>query len=946
MLWHLAFATLTTGAFSQNYQWAGAFKGVASESGKALVADAAGNIYSIGSFEGIPDFDPGPGTYTLQANATASDIYISKLDAAGNLLWAEAIGGVAAESPVDIAADASGNIFILANYASTTIDADPGPGTYMLSSAGSTDILLCKLDASGNFVWAKSIGGAGYDVASNLKLDASGNIFVLGSLGSHQTPMDLDPGPGTYTLASSGNEDIFIAKLDASGNFLWAKGIGGTNLEVAKSIATDAAGNFYMTGQFYTASGSSNIPVDFDPGPGTFTLLSAGGADVFVLKLDATGNFGWAKQFGGTGSEIGNAMTVDANGNIYLTGYYTATADFDPGPGTYTLTSAGGQDIYALKLDASGNFVWARSMGGNNTDGGTATTVDAAGNMYIGGHFSTTTDFDPSPATYTLSVVGGRDIFVAKLDASGNFGWAIGMGSTSTEVLNGIIVNPAGSEVTITGYHSSSIDMDPGPGVQSLVLAGASDAYVAKYASCNMPASAGTISSASSSVCMGATMALSTPTVSGATSYSWTVPAGASIVTGQNTNSVTVSFGAASGTVVVTPSNTCGSSASASLAITVNPLPTVSSTVSPAATVCAGSSVILSGTGATTYTWTNGISNGVSYTPAASSVYTVSGTDANGCVASATTAIQLNPLPVVTSSASPSSTVCTGSMLALHGMGANTYTWTGGITNGLAFTPGASATYTVSGTDANGCVNTGTVAIHLNPLPAVSASASPSSAVCAGTPVSLSGAGATSYTWTNGITNAVAFTPSVSTSYTVTGTDANGCRNSAVANVTVNTLPALVVTTNKSVICTGQTAIVSAVGALSYTWSTGQVTSSVMVSPTITTNYTVSGTGANGCVASIAITQSVVPCTGIDVYEQNGPEVRSFPNPNQGEFTIIANADVKLLLFNNLGQVLQTIDLNESTDRRYRVSGLAPGVYFLTDTAGTKLAGQKIVVTP
>jgi hypothetical protein len=199
---------------------------------------------------------------------------------------------------------------------------------------------LTALAGDGDFVWAKQMGGTDYDVGQGIAVDMAGNVYTTGYF---QGTADFDPGPGSFNLTSTGNEDIFVSKLDSAGNLVWAKQMGGTSGDAGQDIAVDAAGNVYTTGFFYST-------VDFDPGPGTFNLTSTGDTDIFVSKLDSAGNFVWAKQMGGTDPDAGYDIAVDAAGNVYTTGYFWGTADFDPGPGSFNLTSAGFSDIFVSKL--------------------------------------------------------------------------------------------------------------------------------------------------------------------------------------------------------------------------------------------------------------------------------------------------------------------------------------------------------------------------------------------------------------------------------------------------------------------------------------------------------------------------------------------------------------------------------------------------------------------
>jgi len=212
-----------------------------------------------------------------------------------------------------------------------------------------------------NFEWAIAFGGAGKDQVYAISIDASGNIYTTGYF---KETVDFNPGAGTYNLTSAGQSDIFIQKLDAAGNFLWAKSFGGTSGDVAYSLSIDASGNVYTTGWFRGT-------VDFDPGAGTYFLTSEGFKDIFIQKLDAAGNFLWAKSFGGTSGDKAYSLSIDILGNVYTTGYFEGTVDFDPGAETYYLTSEGDADVFIQKLDAAGNFLWAKSFGGEYPDGAT-----------------------------------------------------------------------------------------------------------------------------------------------------------------------------------------------------------------------------------------------------------------------------------------------------------------------------------------------------------------------------------------------------------------------------------------------------------------------------------------------------------------------------------------------------------------------------------------------
>jgi gliding motility-associated-like protein len=453
---------IVTHAQNPTFEWAKSMGGTDNEAGNSMAVDASGNIYTTGYFGGSADFDPGTGTFNLSAGANP-DIFVLKLDASGNFVWAKQFGAIQDDRGLSIALDASGDVYFTGYY-QDVVDFDPGAGTFNLSSSGSYDVFVCKLDASGNFVWAKSIGGTGGDVGRSLVIDPSGNVLISGF---YNGTTDFDPGVGVVNLTSvgPGTDDIFILKLNPSGNFLWAKTIGGgDNGDDGNSIAVDASGNVYATGSY-------ELTADFDPGAGTFNLTSVGFQDIFVCKLDASGNFVWARSMGGTDDDDGLAVKVDATGNVFASGFYSEATDFNPGAGTFNLTPSDGDDIFILKLDPSGDFIWAKSLGGTGNDNGFSMALDAAGNVYTSGFFEGTADFDPSTAVLDLTAVGGYDIFINKLDAAGNFAWAVNMGGTSLDRGQSITLDATGNVYT-TGAYRFTADFDPGTGTFNLTYAG------------------------------------------------------------------------------------------------------------------------------------------------------------------------------------------------------------------------------------------------------------------------------------------------------------------------------------------------------------------------------------------------------------------------------------------------------------------------------------------
>jgi len=256
--------------------------------------------------------------------------------------------------------------------------------------------------------------------------------------------------------------------------FVWAKQLSASTEDAAwpRGVAVDANGHVYTVGRFHGS-------VDFDPGPGTFNLAAVDSWDVFISKLDSAGNFVWAKRLGGSLVESASGVAVDASGNVYTVGVFEETADFDPGPGRFPLTSLGQSDVFISNLDGDGNFVWAKQFGGLESVGASHLALDADGNIYTVGSFENTADFDPGPGFFLLTPLGSWDAFISKLDSAGNFVWARQLGGTGLSSASCVAVDPGGDIYTV-GRFQQRIDLDPGPGYFVLVSGGIDDIFISK----------------------------------------------------------------------------------------------------------------------------------------------------------------------------------------------------------------------------------------------------------------------------------------------------------------------------------------------------------------------------------------------------------------------------------------------------------------------------------
>ncbi|MFI5204684.1 MAG: SBBP repeat-containing protein, partial [Flavobacteriales bacterium] len=258
--------------------------------------------------------------------------------------WAFNIGPGGSDIAQSIAVDGSGNVYVAGNFGGTA-DFDPGAGTANFTSAGSFDIFFAKYSSSGALIWAKTIGGSAQEGCYRIIVDAAGDVYIAGF---YNGTVDFDPNAGIVNLSGSGQEDGFFAKYTPAGNIVWAKKLGGTNNDFARSIAVDNTGVVYVTGHFQGT-------VDFDPGAGVQNLISAGGADVFIGKYDVNGNYIWAVRIGQSSYDLGHDIVIDGSGNCYVSGIFYGNVDFDPGPGTANLSSLGpSDDIFLAAYSTTG----------------------------------------------------------------------------------------------------------------------------------------------------------------------------------------------------------------------------------------------------------------------------------------------------------------------------------------------------------------------------------------------------------------------------------------------------------------------------------------------------------------------------------------------------------------------------------------------------------------
>lgn len=402
--------------YSQAPQWDWAVRGGGLEYdiGCCTAVDELGNVYVAGEFAGTVSY--GVTSFTSRGNV---DIMVGKLNSNHEWVWVRQAGGTSVDRVLGIATDDAGNVYVTGEFSETATFA-----TTEITSYGGRDIYVAKLNEGGFLQWVTQAGSTANDVGNAIAVNDSNYIYVTGSCSENAS---FSP----YSLPGFGNTDIFVAKMDTGGNWLWTRGAGGTGMDVGQAIAVDNYGNSFVTGFFFNTATF-----------GTTNLTSNGDADMFIAKLNTMGGLTGAFHAGGTSSDRGTGIALDIQGNIYISGSYWVSITFGP----YFLLNQGSEDFFVVKMNSGAIYQWARSAGGEDYDAGLAIAADTNGNTYVTGYFSGTATF----ATTTLTSSGTTDAFVAKLDTNGFLGWVIQMGGDSADIGWSICTNNLGG-IFVTG---------------------------------------------------------------------------------------------------------------------------------------------------------------------------------------------------------------------------------------------------------------------------------------------------------------------------------------------------------------------------------------------------------------------------------------------------------------------------------------------------------------
>ncbi|MBL7932290.1 MAG: choice-of-anchor D domain-containing protein, partial [Bacteroidia bacterium] len=603
----------------------------------------------------------------------------------------------------------------------------------------------------------------------------------------------------TFTIQNTGTGTLSVASITMSGAD--AASFTVSAISPASPLAAGASATFAVTFT-PTSTGVKNATINIpsnDCDESTYDFVLTGTCNAIPSVSVSTSN-----------SIICNGFTTSVNGS---------------GADTYTWT--GGTPAATNAVAFSPTITTSYTLSGTNTLTGCSSTNAPVQTITV----------NPIPtvtANTTSSLMCSSGTVALTGSGADTYTWAGG----APTVTNGLAFNP-----TVTASYTVS---------GTYTLTGCVSTNVAVQTISVNPTPTVAIAINSNVVCFGGAPTL---TATGASTYTWN-PGNFTTAVINPTPAVTTTY-----TLTGNSPAGCTSTNLALQIVTVNPLPVVTATAT-SYSVCLGATTAVNANGATNYTWTSSLQNNVPFSPNSTDSYTVTGVDGNNCQNSASLTITVDALPSVTANITATS-VCAGGSITLIGSGASTYSWSGGVTDNQAFVPATTNSYTLTGVSPAGCTSTNApvVSVTVNPLPNITANTSHTS-ICLGYVATLNGSGAVNYVWSDGVTDNVSFSPTVTTVYTVTGTDGNTCQNTATVSITVNSLPSLSVTTTNTAACEAESNTLIVSGASTYSWSTSETDTAIVVSPTTTTNYTVTGIAITGCSNTVVYTQSVNPCLG------------------------------------------------------------------------------------
>jgi hypothetical protein len=913
-------------------------------SGSITVCSGSNQTYSIAAVTGATSYTwTLPGGWTGSSSTNSISVTVGATSGSVSVVAGNACGTSAAQ-----------NLSVTVNSAPAT----PGviSGSITICSGSSNTYSVAAVAGATAYTWTLPVGWTGSSTSNIINTTASansGNVTVsavnaCGTSAAQTKSVTVVTAPatpgvisGNATVCPSSSNTYSVAAVAGATAYTWTLPVGWTGSSTSNIINTTASANSgNITVTAVNACGTSApqtksvtvVTTPATPGAisGSVTVCAGSNQTYSIAAVTGATSYTWTLPGGWTGSSSTNIISVTVG--------------------------AGSGSVSVVAGNACGTSAAANLSVTVNSAPATPGTISGSITICSG-----------SSNTYSIAAVAGATAYVWTLPA----GWS---GSSATNIINTTASANSGN-ITVTAVNACGTSA---PQTKSVTVGTA-------------PAMPGSISGPISKCVGSGASNYSVAAVASATAYTWSLPAGWS---GSSITNIISATPGSSGIFTVVATNSCGTSPMQTLSVTINPLPIISVnsgsicsgksftiipggastytiqggsfTVSPGSTtsytvsgtstagcvsassatstvtvsatptitvnsgsICSGNSFTIVPGGASTYTIQGG---SAVVNPGATTSYTVIGTSTAGCVSAsfATSNVTVNTTPTVSMA---SGTICPGGSFTLSGSGANTYTYS----SGPVVSPVITTTYSVIGSSTAGCTSSSASAV-VTVTNNLNVSITGASTVCSGQSLNLAAIGASTYTWnTNATTSSIAPTPTANTTYSVIGASGS-CSNTAMINVTVNPTPSVTASTNNSIICFGQVAVLTASGAVNYSWTPGSGTgSSINVSPTVTTTYTITGDNGNGCSSSATITQTAVDCTGSSEVGLMNSDITIYPNPTSGRITLSISTSLNMnsvegqpiFIYNILGTLIHT-ELNTATENCTLDLSLHPnGIYII-----------------
>jgi hypothetical protein len=913
-------------------QW-GTYYGYSNVEIDGCAMDSTGNVYVAGvtwNSGGIATSGSHQSSFGSTIQFT-TDGFLAKFTDAGVRLWATFYGGDDSDYGFACATDGSGNVFLVGTTTSTSaIATSSAHQTSLAAGQGNTlDAFVAKFNAAGVRQWGTYYGSAYDEQGLSCTVDNLGNLYLAGHIhGNNMTTGTIIATAASHQSTTT-NGAGFVAKFNPSGVRAWGTFYGSDFTRIL-CCAISPSNSIYITGQApFTATGISTS--------GTHQSLSGGGnSDAFLAKFNLNGVRAWGTYYGGAGDEDGKCCSIDGNDNAIITGGTTSTMGIASSAAQQTLYiinssyGSGGSTAYLAKFNAAGSRLWGTYQGDNIAEGVSCSTGANNAVYLLGNTVSNVASLYATSGAHQPNFAGGYggglhgDAFLTKYSSTGVLDWSTYYGGSNGDGGYSCTADNFG-HIYFAGGTTSTNNIATSNAHQTTISSGGG--FLVQFYDCNASSyPVNTTPTNTLGICSGSWAAVS---ASGAGAIQWFSSPTSTLPIGNGAAYVTPLLATGIYTYYA-ELNGCGPGYRTAVSVTVNPLPTVSVN---SGSICSGTLYTLTPSGASSYTYLNG---GPLVNPNSTNSYSIIGTSSTGCTNTVPAVATISVFPNATITAA-NGTICTGSSFQISHSGAYSYSVTGGS---FLVNPTVTTSYSVTGTTLDGCrSNTAvcTVLVH-TAVPLLSVSPG---TVCSGKQFTFSVSGAFYYSFypAGPIVN-----PASTTVYTITGTNSPGtCSATLQSTLVVIPLPILSIINGNSEICYGDQITLTALGANTYSWSSGASAPSIVITPLTTSNYQLTGF-LNGCSSVLSTQITVTDCLGIDAHTISLSTISVFPNPGRGLLYIKSSDDFLFSLFDTFGTEVYKVHLAKGL-QILNLYDLKQGVYFyFASHKDNEISSGKIVI--